>query len=158
VWDDWHRRDIGKVFVNQLENAVAVWMGKDSQMCVCHQFCGKGVALEHDGNLYSCDHYVDPEYKLGNIQGTSSSRMVFSDQQKKFGFDKFNSLPQQCCDCKFLFACNGECPKHRVIRTATGEAGLNYLCSGFQKFWHHIDRDAREICRKIAAGKPLRPG
>ncbi len=123
VWDDWYRRDIGKVFINQFENAVAMWMGEESQMCVYHQFCGKGVALEHDGNLYSCDHYVYSEYKLGNITEVSSSRMVFSEQQRQFGFDKFHSLPQQCRKCEFLFACNGECPKNRVIRTRDGEAG-----------------------------------
>jgi len=156
VWDDWYRRDIGKVFVNHFESAAAVWMGRDAQMCVYHQFCGKGVALEHDGSLYSCDHYVYPEYKLGNIQQVSSSRMVFSDRQREFGFGKFHSLPQQCLDCSFLFACNGECPKNRLIRTRSGEPGLNYLCSGFQKFWHHIDNEMKDICRNIAAGR--RPG
>jgi uncharacterized protein len=157
VWDDWYRRDIGKVFVNQFENAVAQWMGQDSQMCVYHQFCGKGVALEHDGSLYSCDHYVYPEYKLGNIMETSSSRMVFSEQQKQFGFNKFTLLPEQCRKCDFLFACNGECPKNRMIRTKDGEPGLNYLCSGLQKFWHHIDRDVKDICKRIARNEPLRP-
>ena len=156
VWDDWYRRDIGKVFINQFENAVAVWLGQDSQMCVYHEFCGKGVALEHDGGLYSCDHYVYSEYKLGNITTTSSSRMVFSEQQQRFGFNKFTSLPRQCKECHYLFACNGECPKNRLLRTPTGEAGLNYLCSGFQKFWHHIDQDVKAICRKLAAGRPLR--
>ena len=156
VWDDWIRRGIGKVFVNQFENAVAMWMGKDSQMCVYHEFCGKAVALEHDGNLYSCDHYVYPEYKLGNIRETPSSHMVFSKRQQEFGFNKFHSLPAQCRKCKYLFACNGECPKNRVIRTPSGEAGLNYLCSGFQRFWNHIDRDAQDICHRIARGEPLR--
>jgi serine-type anaerobic sulfatase-maturating enzyme len=156
VWDDWYRRDIGKVFVNQFENAVAAWMGMDSQMCVYHEFCGKNVALEHDGSLYSCDHYVYPEYKLGNIQEVSSSRMVFSDRQREFGFRKFHSLPQQCRRCDYLFACNGECPKNRCIKTRDGEPGLNYLCSGLQKFWRHIDADVRDICRKIATGKPLK--
>ena len=155
VWDDWYRRDKGKVFVNQFENAVAMWMGLDSQMCVYHEFCGKGVALEHDGNLYSCDHYVYPEYRLGNILETSSSRMVFSEEQRKFGFAKFHSLPRQCRECKFLFACNGECPKNRVIRTGDGEPGLNYLCSGLQKYWHHIDRDVKDICRNLGEGKGL---
>jgi uncharacterized protein len=83
--------------------------------------------------------------------------MVFSDQQKKFGFDKFNTLPTRCRECNYLFACNGECPKNRLIRTPEGELGLNYLCSGLQKFWHHIDRDAQEICRRIAKGDPLKP-
>ena len=157
VWDDWYRRDIGKVFVNHFETAVAQWKGLDAQLCIYHEFCGKGVALEHDGNLYSCDHYVYPEYKLGNILETSSSRLVFSDEQNKFGFAKFNSLPRQCKECDFLFACNGECPKNRVIRTRDGEAGLNYLCSGLQKYWRHIDADVKDICRRLAQGQPLRP-
>jgi uncharacterized protein len=150
VWDDWYRRDIGKVFVNLFETAVAQWMGKEAQLCIYHEFCGKGVALEHDGSLYSCDHYVYPEYRLGNVMQTSSSRMVFSERQKEFGMNKFASLPGRCRECKYLFACNGECPKNRLIRTPEGEAGLNYLCSGLQKFWHHIDRDVQDICRRIA--------
>jgi len=150
VWDDWYRRDYGKVHVNLFETAVAQWMGMDSQLCIYHEFCGKGVALEHDGNLYSCDHYVYPEYRLGNILETSSSRMVFSEAQRKFGLDKFNSLPTQCRQCRYLFACNGECPKNRVIRTGDGEPGLNYLCSGLHKFWSHIDNDAKDICRRLA--------
>lgn len=157
IWDDWYRRDIGKVFINLFETAVAQWMGKESQLCIYHEFCGKGVAMEHDGSLYSCDHYVYPEYKLGNVLETSSSRMVFSDKQKEFGFAKFNALPTRCRECKYLFACNGECPKNRLIRTPEGQMGLNYLCSGLQKFWHHIDQDAQDICRRIARGEPLRP-
>jgi len=157
VWDDWYRRDIGKVFVNQFENAVAMWMGRESQMCVYHEFCGKAVALEHDGSLYSCDHYVYPEYKLGNITETASSRMVFSERQQQFGFNKFRSLPQQCRHCKYLFACNGECPKNRCLRSRDGEPGLNYLCSGLYKFWEHIDKDVQQICKRIACGESLRP-
>jgi uncharacterized protein len=157
VWDDWYRRDIGKVFVNHFETAVAQWKGMDAQGCIYHEFCGKGVALEHDGSLYSCDHYVYPEYKLGNILETSSSRLVFSEQQKQFGFNKFNSLPRQCAECAFLFACNGECPKNRLIRTKDGETGLNYLCSGLQKYWKHIDGDVKDICKKLARGEDVRP-
>jgi uncharacterized protein len=157
IWDEWYRRDIGKVFINHFETAVAQWMGKDSQLCIYHEFCGKGVALEHDGNLYSCDHYVYPEYKLGNILETSSSRMVFSDKQRAFGMNKFKSLPRQCKECSFLFACNGECPKNRLIRTKDGEPGLNYLCSGLQKYWHHIDDDVKDITRRLARGEALRP-
>ena len=117
VWDDWYRRDYGKVHVNLFETAVAQWMGMDSQLCIYNEFCGKGVALEHDGSVYSCDHYVYPEYKLGNIAEQHISRMVFSEREKKFGFAKRDDLPQQCRDCKYLFACNGECPKNRLIRT-----------------------------------------
>jgi len=155
IWDDWYRRDIGKVFVNLFETAIGQWMGKASQICVYHEFCGKGVALEHEGSVYSCDHYVYPEYKLGNIQETSSSRLVFSEAQKQFGFAKFNTLTQRCRDCKYLFACNGECPKNRLIRTPEGQLGLNYLCSGLLKFWQHIDGDAQDICRRIARREAL---
>ena len=149
IWDRWYSRDYGKVFVNLFETAVAQWMGMPSQLCIYHDFCGKGVALEHDGSLYSCDHYVYPAYKLGNIQQVSSSRMVFSDEQKRFGFAKSSTLPQRCKDCKYLFACNGECPKNRLIRTPSGEAGLNYLCKGLQKFWAHIDPDMKEIISRV---------
>ncbi len=151
VWDDWYRRDFGKVFVNLFETAVAQWMGMDSQICIYHDFCGKSMALEHDGTVYSCDHYVYPEYKLANILQTTSSNMVFSDRQRKFGLNKFASLPQFCQECKYLFACNGECPKNRLIRTPTGEPGLNYLCSGLKKFWAHIDPLMPEIRRRIDA-------
>ena len=108
VWDDWYRRDYGKVHVNLFETAVAQWMGLDSQVCVLSELCGKGVALEHDGSVYACDHYVYPEYKLGNISEKHISRMVFSEGQKKFGFAKRDDLPQQCCECQHGFACNGE--------------------------------------------------
>jgi len=149
VWDDWYNRDYGKVFVDLFETAVAQWMGAEAQVCIYNDFCGKGVALEHDGNLYSCDHYVYPEYRLGNILKTSSSRMVFSDSQRKFGFAKSQTLPQHCRECKCLFACNGECPKNRLIRTPSGEPGLNYLCRGLRKFWAHIDPYMREIISRV---------
>jgi uncharacterized protein len=152
VWDDWYGRDFGKVFVQLFETAAAQWMGMDAQICVYHEFCGKSLALEHDGNVYSCDHYVYPEYKLANILQTTSSNMAFSDRQKKFGLGKFASLPQYCRECKYLFACNGECPRNRFLRTPAGEPGLNYLCSGLKKFWAHIDPVMPEIKRRIAAG------
>ncbi len=155
VWDDWLRRDYGKVHVNLFETAVAQWIGLDSQLCVFGEFCGKGVAVEHDGSVYTCDHYVYPEYKLGNIGEKHISRMIFSDEQKNFGFAKRNDLPGQCRDCKYLFACNGECPKNRLIRTRDGEPGLNYLCSGLQQFWQHIDRDMKDVLQRVErAGAP----
>ncbi len=149
VWDDWYRRDYGKVHVNLFETAVAQWMGMPSQLCIYSEFCGKGVALEHDGSVYSCDHYVYPEYRLGNINNTHISRMVFSERQQRFGFAKRETLPRQCRDCKYLFACWGECPRNRMIRTAAGEPGLNYLCSGLLKFWKHIESDMPEIIRHV---------
>lgn len=156
VWDDWLRHDFGKTFVNLFETAIAQWMGKDAQICVYHEFCGKGVALEHDGNVFSCDHYVYPEYKLGNVRETSSSRMVFSQSQMDFGLSKFGSLPRRCRECEYLFACNGECPKNRLIRTPEGEPGLNYLCSGLLRFWNHIDCEAKQIAHCIARGEPYK--
>ena len=155
VWDDWFRRDYGKVHVNLFETAVAQWMGLDSQLCVFGEFCGKGVAVEHDGSVYSCDHYVYPEYKLGRITQKHISRMVFSDEQKKFGFVKRDGLPRQRRECEYNFACHGECPKNWLIRTPDGEPGLNYLCSGLQKFWRHIDHDMPDILERVKrAGIP----
>ena len=155
VWDDWYRRDYGNVHVNLFETAVAQWMGRDSQLCIYSEFCGKGVAVEHDGSVYSCDHYVYPEYNLGNIAETHESRMVFSEGQKKFGFAKRDDLPQQCRQCKYKFACWGECPKNRLIRTRDGQPGLNYLCSGLLKFWQHIDPDMKVILQRVEqAGIP----
>ena len=149
VWDDWFNRDYGKVFVNLFETAVAQWMGMEAQVCIYHDFCGKGVALEHDGSLYSCDHYVYPEYRLGNIRENSSAHMVFSDEQRRFGFAKSETLTQYCRECKYLFACNGDCPKNRLIRTPSGEPGLNYLCSGLKMFWAHIDPCMKEIISRV---------
>ncbi len=150
VWDDWYRRDYGKVHVNLFETAVAQWMGQPSQLCIYHEFCGKGMAIEHDGSVYSCDHYVYPEYKLGNIAETPHADLAFSFEQQEFGFAKFNSLPPQCRNCQYLFACNGECPKNRFIRTPEGDPGLNYLCSGLKKFWAHIDPAMPEILGRVA--------
>ena len=154
VWDDWYNRDYGKQFVNLFETAVAQWMGMESQLCIYNDFCGKGVALEHDGNLYPCDHYVYPEYRLGNIRETSSSSFVFSDRQRRFGFAKSEMLPQFCRECKYLSLCNGECPKNRMIRTSSGDLGLNYLCSGLRKFWEHIDPYKREIVERVQRESP----
>jgi len=150
VWDDWYRRDYGKVHVNLFETAVGQWMGQPSQLCIYHEFCGKGMAIEHDGSVYACDHYVYPEYKVGNILEAQHADMAFSARQRQFGFDKFGSLPQYCRSCQYLFACNGECPKNRIIRTPTGDSGLNYLCSGLKKFWAHIDPVMSEIRARVA--------
>ncbi len=157
VWDDWYRRDYGKIHVNLFETAVAQWMGMDSQICVLAEFCGKGVALEHDGSVYSCDHYVYPEYSLGKISEKHIARMVFSDEQRKFGFAKRETLPRQCHECKYLSACNGECPKNRFLRARDGQPGLNYLCSGLMKFWQHIEPDVRDIVARVEASGIVHP-
>jgi uncharacterized protein len=149
VFDEWQNRDLGKVLVNHFETLVAQHMGLPSQMCVYSEFCGKGLAVEHDGGVYSCDHYVYPEYKVGNIHAGKLGDVVFSRPQVKFGYAKHETLPKQCRECPYLRDCWGECPKNRILRTADGEPGLNYLCSGFKKFFAHaipeVDRIVADL-------------
>jgi len=149
VWDEWLARDVGKVLVNFCETLVAQHMGLPSQLCVHGETCGKGVAIEHDGSVYSCDHYVYPEYRLGNIHQHSLGDLVFSPEQVKFGYAKSETLPQYCRQCEFLSDCWGECPKNRLVRTPSGEAGLNYLCPGLKRFYAHIQRDLPQLVRGV---------
>lgn len=137
TFDEWRRRDVGKVLVNQFETLVAQHMGLPSQLCVYGEYCGKGVAVEHDGSVYSCDHYVYPENRIGNVHHGKLSNTVLSRQQVKFGYAKSESLPKQCRECPYLTDCYGECPKNRILRTMNGESGLNYLCRGFRTFFAH---------------------
>ena len=110
--------------------------------------------MEHSGDIYSCDHFVYPENKLGNITQTALEQLVTSDQQKKFGLDKLNSLPRMCRECEVRFACNGECPKHRFLKTPDGEAHLNYLCAGYKHFFHHIDPFMQFMATELRHGRP----
>jgi uncharacterized protein len=164
IFDEWVRKDVGKVFVQTFEAAVRSWLNMPTGMCFFSPTCGLGVALEHNGDLYSCDHFVEPDYLLGNIQETSITELVSGDRQFKFGQDKLDTLPKYCRECEVRFACHGECPKHRFIETPDGEPGLNYLCAGYKHFFTHIDqplkmmvnlykqgRDATEIMPKLAA-------
>jgi uncharacterized protein len=151
IFDEWHRNDYGRTFVYNFECAVSQWMGIYGVMCVFGPFCGKGMAIEHDGNVYSCDHFVYPEYQLGNIQNDNLGDMAMSNRQRKFGFSKPQTLPQYCQNCEFLFACNGECPKNRILRAPDGEPGVNYLCSGLKKYFRHIKPYVEEITRQIQA-------
>jgi uncharacterized protein len=139
IFDAWVWRDVGKVFVQLFDVALGNWMGMGSSLCVFAEKCGDAMAIEHNGDLYSCDHYVYPRYKLGNILNHSLGEMAASSQQRQFGADKSTTLPQYCRECEVRFACNGECPKHRFIRTPTGEEGLNYLCPAYKRFFNHID-------------------
>lgn len=149
IWDDWFRRDYGKVHVDLFESAVAQFIGLPAQRCVTAEFCGKGMAVEHNGDVYSCDHYVYPEYRVGNIATTHWGDMAYSDAQKRFGFAKRDTLPQHCRDCSHLSLCWGECPKNRLVRTPDGELGLNYLCPGLRMFYSHIKQDLPEIARRV---------
>lgn len=150
VWDEWAARDYGKVLVSFCESLVAQHMGLPSQICVYSEFCGKGVALEHDGSVYACDHYVYPEYSLGNLQYRSLGEMVFSTQQVRFGYAKSESLPSFCRSCEFLTDCWGACPKDRLLRTPDGEPGLNYLCPGLKRFFAHAVPQAKRMAARLS--------
>jgi uncharacterized protein len=157
VWDDWHARDYGKVHVDVFESAVAQSLGLPSQRCVTAEFCGKALAVEHDGEVFSCDHYVYPEFRLGNLRETHWSEMAFSPRQQAFGFSKRDTLPQYCRDCEHLKLCWGECPKNRLVRTPDGEPGLNYLCTGLKRFYAHIERDMPRILQRVRSARPTPP-
>ncbi len=152
IFDEWVRRDVGKVFVQSFDAALGNWIGQPS-LCIFSPTCGKALALEHNGDLYSCDHFVEPTYLLGNIQETHMLDLVSSDRQRKFGQDKFDTLPQYCRDCEVLFACYGECPRNRFIHTPEGEPGLNYLCAGYKLFFKHIDRPMRLMAELLRRGR-----
>ena len=150
VWDDWYRRDFGKVHVDLFETAVAQSMGLPSQRCITSEFCGKNMVVEHNGDVFVCDHYVYPEYRVGNIRDTHWGDMAYSDRQMNFAFAKRDTLPQYCRQCPHLKLCWGECPKNRFVRTPNGEAGLNYLCPGLKQFYAHIRGDMPEILRRVS--------
>lgn len=150
VFDEWHRNDVGKTFIYNFEYALMLWMGNPMGVgCTFAPICGKGLAIEHDGETYSCDHFVYPKYHLGNIKEKPLSAMAFSRDQVKFGMDKKKGVPQYCRDCEYFFACNGECPKNRIIRSPIGEPELNYLCSGLKKYFRHIDPYMKDIVNEI---------
>lgn len=155
VFDEWYTNDVGKTFVYNFECVLALSMGIHGYMCVFDQICGKGLAIEHDGKVYSCDHFVYPEYHLGNINETSLGRMILSQQQKQFGFNKTYGLPQYCRDCEYLQLCNGECPKNRFLRTPEGEPGLNYLCSGLKKYFKHIEPRINKLVKQARERQKL---
>jgi uncharacterized protein len=155
VWDEWLARDVGKVLVNFCETLVVQRMGMPAQVCVFAEFCGKGVALEHDGSAYACDHYVYPEYRRGNVMRKSLGDMVFSPDQVRFGYAKSEQLPAYCRKCDYLRDCWGECPKNRLLRTPEGEAGLNYLCPGLKRFFRHAGPAADRMARELRKAPPV---
>ena len=152
IFDEWVSRDVGKVYVQTFDVALGSWLGQHN-LCIFSPTCGKALALEHNGDLYSCDHYVEPDYLLGNIGKTHLMKLVTSQQQQKFGQDKFDSLPKYCRDCEVLFACYGECPRNRFISTPDGEPGLNYLCAGYKRFFKHIDGPMKIMASLLRQGR-----
>ena len=145
IFEEWVRYDVARIFVQMFDVALANWYGEPPLVCVFSEKCGTALALEHNGDLYSCDHFVDSPYKLGNILGQHLIEMVASDRQTKFGCDKLDTLPQYCRSCDVLFACHGGCPKDRFINAPDGEPGLNYLCRGYKMFFHHIGKTMRTM-------------
>ena len=137
IFDEWVRKDVGNYFIQLFDSTLANWVGEQPGICSFARTCGQAGIMEFNGDVYSCDHFVFPEYKLGNIRTNTLTEMMYGTEQIKFGNDKHITLPNQCKKCEFLFACNGECPKNRLLNTATGEPGLNYLCKGYKKFFAH---------------------
>ncbi len=143
IFDEWVTRDVGKIFVQIFDISLGAWMGQPSGLCIFGPTCGTALALEHNGDLYSCDHYVEPDYLLGNIEQDHMIELLVSDKQRQFGQDKQSTLPRYCRECEVRFACHGGCPKNRFIHTPDGEAGLNYLCAGYKAFFNHVDQPMR---------------
>ncbi len=137
IFDEWVRNDVGEFYVQYFDSTLANWVGEKPGTCILGATCGHAGVMEFNGDVYSCDHFVFPEYKLGNIHAKTLVGMMYSPEQLKFGADKSDALPRVCKQCEFLFACHGECPKNRIIRTEDGEHGLNYLCKGYYKFFKH---------------------
>ncbi|MBM3492886.1 MAG: anaerobic sulfatase maturase [Armatimonadetes bacterium] len=151
IYDEWVRRDVSRIFVQLFDAALGIWAGAGASLCVLAETCGRGMAIEHNGDLYACDHYVYPEHRLGNVMETSAKQMALSPQQTAFGDAKRDTLPAFCRTCDVLFACGGECPKHRFAVTPDGEQGLNYLCPSYKRFFAHVDRDMRLMTQLLAA-------
>lgn len=154
IFDEWVKKDVGRYFVQQFDVALESWLGMDASLCVFRRTCGSALAMEHTGDVYSCDHFVYPEHKLGNITETALEQLASSPQQKTFGNNKLDSLPRMCRECEVRFACNGECPKHRFLSTPDGESGLNYLCAGYKHFFKHIDPYMRFMATELRAQRP----
>ena len=157
VFEEWIRRDVGAVFVQDFDSALAHWLGMDQAgICVHAKTCGTQIALEHNGDVYSCDHFVEPEYLLGNIGpgGRTLLDLVTLPQQRQFGQDKHDSLTRYCLDCDVRFACNGGCPKDRFAITPDGESGLHYLCAGYQAFFRHIDPTMKSMADLLRRRQP----
>ncbi|MFW5772024.1 MAG: anaerobic sulfatase maturase [Phototrophicaceae bacterium] len=154
IFDEWVRRDVGRVFVQLFDIALAAWIGDRPGLCIFEETCGDAMAMEHNGDVYSCDHFVEPRHRLGNIVDIPLHEIVSSDQQRAFGLAKRDTLPRYCRECEVRFVCNGGCPKNRFISTPDGEPGLNYLCAGYRAFFNHIDQPMRYMARELAIRRP----
>jgi uncharacterized protein len=154
IFDEWVKRDVGNTFVLNFDGALAGWLDMAGTVCIFGPTCGLGLALEHNGDLYSCDHFVEPDFYLGNIMKTPMIELVASEKQRRFGQDKKDTLPRSCRECRFLRVCHGECPKNRFVETPDGEPGLNYLCAGYKAFFEHADKPMRIMADLLRQNRP----
>ena len=154
IFDEWIKEDVGRVYVQMFDTVLGKWLGVPGGLCIFSETCGSAMAIEHTGDVYSCDHYVYPKHKVGNIMEESLGEIVESPQQKKFGNDKRDSLPTMCRECEFRFACNGGCPKQRFMKTPEGEPGLNYLCQGYMMFYKHSQKAMQAMAQLYRMGRP----
>jgi uncharacterized protein len=154
IFDEWIKKDVGSTFVLNFDGALAGWLGMAGTVCIFGPTCGLGMALEHNGDLYSCDHFVEPDYYVGNILKTPMVDLVASEKQRRFGQNKRDSLPRTCRECDVLHICNGECPKNRFLETLDGEPGLNYLCAGYKAFFKYADKPMRIMADLLRRSRP----
>jgi len=152
IFDEWVQRDVGQVFVQLFDSTLGAHLGQYS-LCIFAPTCGRALALEHNGDLYACDHYVEPDYLLGNIHETHMLELVNSDKQRQFGLDKQETLPRFCQECPVRYACNGGCPRNRFIQAPDGEGGLNYLCPGYKLFFSHVERPMKMMAGLLRQGR-----
>lgn len=154
IFDEWVKEDVGEYFVQLFDATLANWMGVQPGICTLARTCGHAGAIEWNGDVFACDHFVFPQYRLGNLREKSLVEMMYSPKQREFGRAKQTALPRQCRECRWLFACNGECPKNRFARTADGEKGLNFLCSGYRRFFEHVAPYMDWMKRELMANRP----
>jgi len=154
IYDEWVRHDVGRTYVQIFDVALAAWTGHNPGLCIFEETCGTALAMEHNGDVFSCDHYVEPAHLVGNIIDIPLSEIVMSDKQRDFGLAKRDTLPEYCRQCEVKFVCNGGCPKNRFIETPDGEPGLNYLCAGYRAFFNHIGEGMSFMARQLANQRP----
>ena len=153
LYDEWVVRDVGRVFVQTFDATLANWAGVPPGICSLSSMCGHAAVMEFNGDVYSCDHFVYPEYRLGNIRRQTLAGMMYGERQREFGRMKTAALPRQCRECRYLFACHGECPKNRFANDVYGEPGLNYLCQGYRRFFDHVATDMDFMKSELDAGR-----
>lgn len=153
IFDEWVRHDVGKTFVQLFDATLANWVGEPPGICSLSPVCGHSAAMEFNGDLYSCDHFVFPEYRLGNISTSTITEMMYGERQTRFGNAKRALLPRQCRECRWQFACHGECPKNRFVHDCYGNPGLNYLCAGYRQYFSHVAPAMDFMAAELNAGR-----